>query len=254
MRPIDLTIVAVLGLALVGAVPAGAQQPPPQAPPKAYKPVAVSAAAPMNDAGLDALRKQIADVAGKKNKAALASLVVARGFFWDRADGKKADPKKSAADTLGEAVGLPDDAGWENLRAYASDPTAAPSDAHKGAVCSPAPPKFDPKALDAVAKATGTDQFEWGYVTKAGTEVRAKADAKSPVLEKVDMILVRVYEDPNASGDQGGEFARIVAPSGKVGFVSGDAVKPLMGDQLCYAKDGSAWKVGGYVGGGGGGD
>lgn len=247
----SIIVSAALGLALVAAVPAVAQQPPPLAPPKAYKPVAVTAAAPMSDAGLDALRKQLTDVASKKNKAGLAGLVVAKGFFWDRADGKKADAKKSSADNLNAAVGLPDEAGWDTLGAYAGDPTAAPSNDHKGAVCAPAPPSFDPKALDALAKATGTDAFEWGYITQAGTEVRAKADDKAPVIEKVDMILVRVYEDPNVQGDQGGDFTRIVAPSGKVGFVSVDDVKALQGDQLCYVKDGNAWKIGGYIGGGG---
>jgi hypothetical protein len=252
MRSIGSTMIcAALGFVLVAAAPAVAQQPPPLAPPKPYKPVAVSAAAPMTDAGLDALRKQLGDAATKKDKAALAGLVVAKGFFWDRADGKKADAKKSGADNLNAAVGLPDDAGWDALGAYAGDPTAAPSGDHKGAVCSPAAPNVDQKAFDALAKATGTDPYEWGYVTQAGTEVRGKADAKAPVIEKVDLILVRVYEDPNAQGDQGGDFTRIVAPSGKVGFVPADAVRALQGDQLCYVKDGNAWKIGGYVGGGG---
>jgi hypothetical protein len=249
MRSIDLTIFAVIGLALVAAVPACAQQPPPQAPPKAYKPITVSAAAPMSDAGLDALRKQIGDIAGKKDKKALAGLVVAKGFFWDRADGKPSDGKKSGLDNLSAAIGLNEDAGWESLGAYAGDPTAAPSDAHKGAVCAPSPPKYDQKGLEALAKATGTDMFEWGFVSQPGSEIHAKADPKSPLVEKVDMILIRVYEDPNAQGE-GGDFTRVVGPSGKVGFISSDVIRALMGDQLCYVKDGAAWKIGGYVGGG----
>jgi len=249
MRSIDLTIFAILGLALVAAVPAGAQQPPPQAPPKAYKPVPVTAPVPMTDAGLDALRKQIVDIAGKKDKKALAGLVVAKGFFWDRADGKPADAKKSSVDNLSAALGLPDDAGWDGLGSYAGDPTAAPSGDHKGAVCSPAPPQYDEKAAEALAKATGTDPFEWGYVSQAGSEIHAKADAKSPLVEKVDMILIRIYEDPNASSDAG-DFTRVVAPSGKVGYISSDALRVLQSDQLCYVKDGAAWKIGGYIGGG----
>ncbi len=249
MRSIDLTIFAVLGLAFVAAVPASAQQPPPQAPPKAYKPVVVSAPAPMSDAGLDALRKQMGDIAGKKDKKGLAGVVVAKGFFWDRADGKPADGKKPSVDNLSAAVGLPDDAGWDSLGAYAAEPTAAPSDAHKDAVCAPASPQYDQKALDALAKATGTDPFEWGFVSQAGSEIHAKADAKSPLVEKVDMILIRMYEDPNASSE-GGDFTRVVAPSGKVGYISSDAVRMLQSDQLCYVKDGAAWKIGGYIGGG----
>lgn len=260
MRPIaSMTIAcaAAFGLALGAAGSAGAQGkgdqgPPPLAAPKPYKPVSATAAAPMNDASFDAVRKQIGEIATKKNKSALAALVVAKGFFWDRVDGKKADPKKSGADNLSAALGLQEDEGWESLAAYAADPTGAPNAAHKGAVCSPAGPTYDAKAFDQLAKSTGTEPFEWAYVSQAGTEVRQKADAKSPVIEKVDAILVRVYEDPSAGGgDQGGDFTRVVAPSGKVGFISSDALKALMGDQLCYAKDGNAWKIAGYIGGGG---
>jgi len=261
MRSTDLTIFAALGFALVAAVPASAQKPPTQqppaaeqapaqAPPKPYKPVVVTSPAPMTDAGLDALRKQIGEVASKKDKKALAGLVVAKGFFWERADGKPADAKKSGVDNLSAALGLPDDAAWDALGAYAGDPTAEPAgDDHKGAVCSPASPQFDDKAAEELAKSTGTDPAEWGFVSQAGAEIHAKADAKSPLVEKVDMILIRVYEDQNAQGDSG-EFTRVVGPSGKVGFISSELVRALSGDQLCYAKDGAAWKIGGYVSGG----
>jgi len=236
-----------------GAPPAAAQQPagpPPLAAPKSYKPVPVTAAAPMNDPGLDALRKQLADLAGKKDKAALASLVVAKGFFWERQDGKKADAKKSGADNLAAALNLQDPAGWEALAAYGSEPTAAPAPGRKGVVCAPAPPQVDQKALAQLAKSTGTEAFEWAAVAQPGTEVREKADAKSPVVEKVDMIMVRIYEDPGAQPEAGGDWTRIVAPSGKIGFVPVDAVRPIQGDQLCYVKDGNAWKIAGYIGGG----
>jgi hypothetical protein len=237
-----------------GAPPAAAQEPagpPPLAAPKPYKAVPVTAAAPMSDTGLDALRKQLADIAAKKDRAALASIVVAKGFFWERQDGKKADAKKSGADNLAAALNLQDPSGWEGLAAYASEPSAAPAAGRKGAVCSPAPPQVDQKALAQLAKSTGTDAFEWAAVTQAGTDVREKADAKSPALEKVDMVLVRVYDDPNAQPEAGGDWTRIVTPSGKVGFVPIDAVRPLQGDQLCYVKEGNGWKIGGYVGGGG---
>jgi len=51
---------------------------------------------------------------------------------------------------------------------------------------------------------------------------------------------------PNASQD----FMRVVAPSGKVGFVAAEAINPLGSDQLCYGKDASgAWKIVGMIGG-----
>jgi hypothetical protein len=49
------------------------------------------------------------------------------------------------------------------------------------------------------------------------------------------------------SGDN--PMIKIVAPSGKVGFVPADAVAPLGSDSLCYAKEGGAWKIAGFIGG-----
>ena len=42
----------------------------------------------------------------------------------------------------------------------------------------------------------------------------------------------------------------IYALYGKVGFVSGEALSPLGNEQLCYVKQGNAWLITGYVGGG----
>ena len=44
-------------------------------------------------------------------------------------------------------------------------------------------------------------------------------------------------------------FFRIVLPSGQFGFVASDALLPLPGDLLCYAKDGNAWRIAGFFGG-----
>ena len=43
---------------------------------------------------------------------------------------------------------------------------------------------------------------------------------------------------------------RIATPSGKTGYVSIDSIAPVGNDQICYVKDGDAWKIGGYIGGG----
>jgi len=43
---------------------------------------------------------------------------------------------------------------------------------------------------------------------------------------------------------------RIVTPAGKIGYVLVDSVAPIGNDQICYVKDASGWKIGGYIGGG----
>jgi hypothetical protein len=219
------------------------------APPKPYKPVVITVPAPTADPGFEALRKQIGEIAQKKDRAALARLVVAQGFFWQRDSRDRADKRKSGVDNLATALSLngKDGAGWDILLSYTDDPTASPSPVYKGAICAPAEPAYDAKAFADLLKVTGSDTSEWGYTMSPSTEVHDKPQANAPVTEKIGPMFVRVAPE-NARGSAA--YQRIITPSGKAGFVSIDAVAPIGNDQLCYVKDGGAWKIGGYVGGG----
>jgi hypothetical protein len=44
-------------------------------------------------------------------------------------------------------------------------------------------------------------------------------------------------------------FLHIATPAGKSGYVDGQSISPLGGDQICYTKQGGAWKIAGYLGG-----
>src|SRR5215510_7040505 len=77
-------LAAFMVFLLAGETPAISQaqprnQPPPPAKPAPYKIVAIKPPQPINDAALEALRKQIGEAAQKKDRAALAKLVVAQG-------------------------------------------------------------------------------------------------------------------------------------------------------------------------------
>jgi len=241
--------------------PPGKQQaqppsPPPQqqaqpAPPKPYKPVAIKLPEPVKDPSFEAFRKQIAEAAQKKDKAALAKFIVAQGFFWDRENGDGADKKKSGVDNLAAALGLnnKEGAGWDMLNGYASDPTAGPNPDHKGSVCAPADPTFNDKEIGDLLKSTQTDIPEWGFPVTAGVEVREKPQQAAPVTDKLGMHLIRVLPDNNPSAAVA-SYIRVVLPSGKTGYVPSDAIAPLGNDQICYLKDASGWKISGYVGGG----
>lgn len=225
------------------------QQPPEPAPAKPYKPLAMSPPAPLNDAGLDELRKQIATAAQKKDRAALTRLVVGKNFFWERETGDRADKKKSGVDNLVTALGLAnkDGVGWDMLQGYAEETTASPIPGRTGLLCAPADPTFDLKAFEALLKATDTDFSEWGYPLANNVDVHAAAQANAPVIGRLGAHLVRVMpEDKPVSPTQ----IRIVMPDGKTGYVSTDAIAPIGGDRLCYVKEGGAWKIGGYMGGG----
>ncbi len=244
---------AVTALLMACIPQATAQNPPRGAPPSAsarpYKPVAIALPKPMEDASFDALRKQIGEAAARKDRAALARLVVAQGFFWQRENGDNADKRKSGIDNLANALGLnnKDGAGWDMLVGYAEDPSASASAERKAAVCAPADPTFDRKAFDELTKATQTDVMDWGYTVSDGIEVHASTQADAPVVDKLGLAFVRISPE-NKPGSA--SYMRIVTPGGTTGYVSVDSIAPIGNDQICYVKDGGGWKIGGYVGGG----
>jgi hypothetical protein len=225
-----------------------AQQP---APPKPYKALPVTLPQPYNDPSFDAFRKQLGDIANRKDRAALARLVV-NDFFWMGEKGDKANKRKSGIDNLASAIDLDnkDGSGWEAIAQAADEATLEPIPDRKGIMCSPASPIFDEKAADELSKSTGTNPGDWGYPSKAGLEVHASAQPNSPVIERLGMHLIRVMpeEPPAGAQPQGPSPLRVVTPSGKVGYVPEDAVSTLDSDQICYRKDASGWKIAGYAG------
>jgi len=232
-----------------GAPPPQAQQQLPFVPPAPYTALAVAPPKPYTDPSLAAFRQQLAAVAQKKDRAALAKLVLAKDFFWMKEEGNAAG-KKTGIEALATALSLAakDGSGWETLSEFVSDETASPYPDRPNTVCSPAGPDFKTEDLEKLVAATKTDIGEWGFTAEENIEVKASALANAPVIEKIGMIFVRVMPDlaPNASQ----EFMRIVTPSGKVGFVPAEAINPLGSDQLCYGKDAAgAWKIVGMIGG-----
>ena len=224
-------------------------QQPPMAPPAPYTALTVSPPKPYTDPALAAFRKELTAIAQKKDRPALARLVIVQGFFWLKEAGNAAG-KKTGIEALATALSLAakDGSGWDTLAEFAADETAAPYPDRPNTVCSPAGPEFDGPALEKLAAATKTDVGDWGFTSSEGVEVRATAAQNSAVIEKLGMAFVRVMPDmaPNAAQD----FMRVVAPSGKVGFVPAEAINPLGSDQLCYGKDaGGAWKIVGMIGG-----
>ena len=229
--------------------PAQEAQQPPMAPPAPYTALKVAPPKPYSDPAFAAFRKELAAVAQRKDRPALAKLVLAQGFFWLKEQGNAAG-KKTGIEALATALSLAakDGSGWDTLAEFAADETAAPYPDRPNTVCAPAGPDFDAQALEKLADATKTDIGDWGFTSTDGVEVRASAAQNAPVIEKLGMQFVRVMPDmaPNASQD----FMRVVTPAGKVGFVAAEAINPLGSDQLCYGKDASdAWKIVGMIGG-----
>ena len=231
------------------AAPPQQPQQPAAAAAKPYKPVAITAPAAVADPSFEAFRKQLGPIAEKKDRKALAGLVVAN-FFWMGEKGDKADKKKPGIENLAKAIQLDgkEAQGWELLGAAAADPTGTPFPDRKDTICSPADPTFNPQELEALAKATGTEEGDWAYPTQTGLEVHSGPQPNSPVVEKLGLHFVRVMED-SAPGNQQSPMLKVVTPSGKTGFVPAEALSPLGNDQLCFSKEGGGWKISGFIGG-----
>lgn len=232
-------------------LPPGGFHPPPTPPVKPYQLVAVKPPAPFNDQSLVTFRKQLGDIAAHKDRAALAKLVVAQGFFWIQ-DKDLADKRKSGIDNLAKAISLDDKdgSGWDVVSGFAGEASAAAFPDKKGVFCAPADPIIDQAALEALGKATQTEPADWGYPIKDGVEVHATAKADSPVTEKLGMTLVRVLPDSGAPANPNDPVLLHVAmPSGQTGYVDAQSLSPLGSDQMCYVKDAGGWKIAGYIGG-----
>jgi hypothetical protein len=230
--------------------PSQAPAQPPTPAPGPYKPVAITLPPTLNDPSFDAFRKQLADIAKKKDRAALARLVAA-SFFWVPEDADLADKKKPAIDNLARALGLDgaNAVGWDALGAYAVETTVMADPQRNGVFCAPAEPAFDERAADELANATQTDAADWAFPTRDGIEVRATAKQDAAVVDKLGLYLVRVLADDSPANAVLAAFIKVMMPSGKVGYVPVETVLPIGGEQLCYVKDAGGWKVAGFLGG-----
>jgi hypothetical protein len=219
------------------------------APAQPYKTVAIAPPKPMTDPAFDAVRKQLGEAVKRKDRAALAKLVVAQGFFWQREGRESADKRKTGIDNLATALGLDGKGGvgWDILSTYAEEPFAAPSSLRKGATCAPPDPVFSGAEFADLLRTTQTDESEWGYPTSSGIEVHATPQANAPTIERLGLVFVRVIPENTPASLA---YLRIVTPAGKTGYVSVDSLAPIGSEQLCYVKDASDWKIGGYIGGG----
>ena len=253
---------AALAIAALAAAPGFAQQglptppggglkPPPPAPVKPYQQVAVTPPAPFNDPGFVALRKQLADVVAKKDRAALAKLIVAQNFFWIQ-DRDLADKHKPGIENLAKAIDLDakDGSGWDTLNGLCQRTDRRAGPAAEGRRLRAGQPDHRSEGIRSARQGDRTEPSEWGYPTNGSVDVHAAAQPNSPVTEKLGMILIRVLPD-SAQPTNPNEpfFLHVATPSGKTGFVDAQALSPLGGDEMCYSKDASGWKIAGYLGG-----
>ncbi len=268
MRHSRLCLSLIVTLTITGAVgqnfafaqtQAPSQTPPPAAPapsvqPPApalgpYKPVPISLPKTVSDSSFEAFRKELADIAQKRDRAALAARVAAN-FFWMPETTDLADKKRPAIDNAAKALGLdaPDGLGWDTIAAYAGEASAAADPQRSGVICSPAEATFEDAVADELANATQTDATDWVFPIRDGVEVRSGARQDAAVIETLGLYLVRVVPD-ELPANAVMSVIKVLTPSGKFGFVPLEFVLPIGGEQMCYVKEPSGWKIAGFLGG-----
>jgi hypothetical protein len=254
-------MIAAAALVMIAALapqsaPAQAPAQPPAPPstatvqPGPYNTVAIQLPPAVSDESFVAFRKQLADIAQRKDRAALARLV-ATNFFWIPEDTDVADKTKPAIDTLAKAIGLDgtDASGWEAIAEYAGETTATPDPQRDGVICAPGEPGYDEKAADELANATHTDASDWVYPAHDGLEVRAGPQPNAAVIDKLGLHFLRALDDDSPANAVMQSLLKVITPSGKTGYVPVDAVRAVAGPQMCYLKDASGWKIAGFLGG-----
>ena len=124
------------------------QAQPPTAPPAPFAVLTVAPPKPNTDPSLAAFRKDLAAIAQRKDRPALAKHVLVQGFFWLKEEGNAAG-KKTGIEALATALSLAakDGSGWESLGEFVADETAQPYPDRPNTVCSPAGPEFNPARL-----------------------------------------------------------------------------------------------------------
>jgi hypothetical protein len=245
---------AALIMFALAAVPAAGEQR--VRPPRPYTPVAITLAPESDDVTLASFRAELAAIAKSRIYAELAQLVHSPGFFWDRDFGHHFDPRKPAVDNLAAALRLElrGGIGWDLLAAFSAEPAVEPMASRPGVLCAPARPTYDGVALARLLDDTNTVSTDWAYPDAVETTVRAAPQPDATAIGTLGLHFIRLlgYEGSDSEPFPARtQWARIVAPDGRIGFVAPGALRSPAAERLCYIKDLVAgWRIAGYVAGG----
>jgi hypothetical protein len=224
--------------------------------PEAYKP----------DAAFTTMRKAFGEAVSKKDSVALSALV-GQIFVWTMGGAivDQYDRGRDALYNFKVAFGFRDagkdtDGGveggpfWDLLSSFASDDIAYLPNAENGNLaCTPTIATIaDDKVFDQARNKieTKNEGADW-YFTVAETPVaKAPGDAGPPVgrIGKIALPMLSAHPPtPEGKPTVTPTHYEVLMPSGKTGWVPASAVRPLSGDQLCYAKTPKGeWKIVAY--------
>jgi hypothetical protein len=219
------------------------------------------------DTAFTAMRKAFVDAVAKKDGTALSALV-GQIFVWTMG-GQIVDQYDRGRDALYNfkvafgfrEAGKDADGGveggpfWDLLSSFASDETAyLPNTENGNLVCTPTIATIaDDKVFEQARKKIETkdEGADWYFTVAETTAVAKAAGDTGPPIGKVGKVALPVLSSQPPA--QEGKPAvtpthyEVLMPNGKTGWVAASAIRPLSGDQLCYAKTPKGeWKIVSY--------
>lgn len=84
------------------------------------------------------------------------------------------------------------------------------------------------------------DAFEYSAVIGRGVALRSGPSLSAPVLTRLTYDLVKV---PSRGADGDGAWVKVIAPSGKPGYVSGRYLRSPIDYRACFKKAGGKWRM-----------
>jgi len=213
------------------------------------------------DAAFTTMRSAMAQAVAKKESNALFALI-APTFVWTL-QGQLAgeldlgrDPLHNFKVVFGfRAPGADVDGGvengpfWDTLAALAEDGTYYQSGESGNLVCSPAAAEVTDDAILEQARKkieSGKEEPEW-YFTLAETAIAKSPNDTSPPIASVGHValpVLSVYPTTKVSDPRPSTHFEVLLPSGRSGWILVSAVRPLVTDRLCYAKNPNGdWRI-----------
>jgi len=209
------------------------------------------------DAAFEQFRKEFVNAVSKKDANALFELV-APGFVWTQNNALAAgyDPGRDAQhnfrvvfgfreagqDADGKVEGGPF---WESLNAFANDGTYFQITDTDNLVCSPmAGSVADEEVFERARERVEAvyEGVEW-YFTLRPTSLAKAPDDKGTPTGKVGLEAFPLLQS-HPEGSATPTHHEILLPSGRTGWISAAATRPLSTDRLCYAKTAKGeWRI-----------
>ena len=231
-----------------------------------YPEVKVEIAEPARtDAAFDAMRKALAEAVAAKDAAALFRLV-GPTFVWtvESESTEEFDMGRDALHNFKVAFGFrpfgqdadgPVEGGpfWDALAEIVKDAGVVRPLENGNLLCGPITATVVSDAALAQAKKrieTQDETADW-YHTLAETPVMKAPGDAGPPISRIGRIAVPVLDvHPPAPEGQPAPpitYLQILLPTGKTGWIAFAAARPLVRDQLCFAKTVSGeWKIASY--------